>query len=58
MYFEQFCIERGIKEETIKSYETTLKHYTNYYNMTLEELIDETINEENDIYLKKKRKKH
>ena len=54
MYFEKFCQERGIKKETIKGYKTTIKHYTNYYEMTLEELIDEAINEENDFTLKKR----
>lgn len=54
MYFEKYCQERGIKKETIKGYKTTIKHYTNYYKMTLEELIDEAINEENDVSLKKR----
>lgn len=56
MYFEQFCKERNIKPETIKGYRTTINHYTSYYEMTLEELIDEAINEENDIEIKKRQR--
>ena len=48
MYFEEFCQERNLSKETIKGYKYSVKKYTEYYNMTLDELIDEAIDEEND----------
>lgn len=48
MYFEEFCQERNLKDETIKGYRSTLKKYADYYQMTLDELIDEAIDEENE----------
>ena len=54
-YFEQFCIERNIKQETINHYKTSIKKYTEYYNMSLDELIDEAIEEENENIDKRKR---
>lgn len=56
MYFEQFCKERNIKKETIKQYRTTVKQYTEYYDMSLEELIDEAIDEETDVNINKRRR--
>lgn len=54
MYFEQFCKERNIKKETIKSYKTTINRYTEYYEMSIDELLNEAIDEENDINIKKR----
>lgn len=54
MYFKQFCEERSIKEETIKSYKGTIKRYTQYYQMPLDNLINEAIDEENDPHIKKR----
>lgn len=54
-YFQQYCVERNIKKETIKSHKTTLNHYTSYYGMTIDELIDEAINEEVEMIDKRKR---
>ena len=54
-YFEQFCIERNIKHETIRKYEVTIRKYTNYYNMTLDELINEAIQEETENIDKRQR---
>ena len=48
MYFKQFCKERNIKPETIKSYQTAINHYTRYHSMSLDDLIGEAIMEEND----------
>ena len=45
MYFEEFCEERNLKNETIKGYRTTINHYTSYYDMTMDDLINEA-NEE------------
>lgn len=48
MYFEEFVTERNLKKETIKSYKTTVNHYTRYYDMSLDDLINEAIDEENN----------
>ena len=53
MYFERFCLEMGIKKQTIKGYKTAINHYTKFHQMSLEELIDEAISEENDSTIKK-----
>ncbi len=45
-YFEQFCNERNLSKETIVGYRYTINKYTSYYGMTLDELIDEAIDEE------------
>ena len=55
MYFERFITERDIKEETIKGYRTSVNKYTEYYGMTLEELINEAIQEEDDKVPKRMR---
>ena len=56
MYFEQFCTERNISESTKKGYKSTIKKYTEYFGMTLKELIDEAINEEDDYSIKKRQR--
>ena len=48
MYLERYCNETGIKKSTIKGYKTAVKRYTEYYQKTLDELIDEAIAEEDD----------
>ena len=55
MYYERFIEERDIKKSTVKGYRTAVKKYTEYYNMTLEELIDEAIQEEDDKIPKRRR---
>ena len=45
-YFKQFCEERNLQPETIRGYKSTLKKYSEYYQMSIDELIDEAINEE------------
>lgn len=55
MYFEQFYTERNIKDETIKSYRSTIKRYTKYYGMELDDLIKEAIDEETRILDKRRR---
>lgn len=57
MYFEQFCKERNIKTETIKTYRTAINHYTRYHSMSLDDLIDEAIMEENDSKITKRQRK-
>lgn len=56
MYFEQFCKERNIKLETIKSYRTAINHYTRFHSMSLDDLIDEAIMEENDSKITKRQR--
>ena len=55
MYFEEFCQERNLKKETIKGYKSSIKKYTDYYKMTLDELIDEAIDEETENIDKRRR---
>lgn len=55
MYLERFITERDISKETIKGYNGTVKKYCEYYQMTLEELIDEAIQEEDDKLPKRTR---
>ena len=47
-YFEKFCEERDIKEETIKGYQGTINKYTRYQGKNLDDLIQEAINEERE----------
>lgn len=56
MYFKKFCDERNIQEETVKGYRTTINHYSNYYNLHLDDLINEAIDEENDPTIKKRQR--
>ena len=56
MYFEQFCEERCLQKETIKGYKSSIKKYTQNWDMTLDELIDEAIEEEDNNISKRKRK--
>ena len=55
MYFEEFCQERNLSKETIRGYKSSIKKYCDYYQMTLDELIDEAIDEENDNVDKRRR---
>lgn len=55
MYFERFIDERDIKEATAKGYKTAVNKYCQHYNMTLEELINEAIQEEDDKIPKRAR---
>ena len=54
-YFEQFYNERNLKNETIKGYKTTINRYTDYYGMSMDDLIDEAIDEENEGIDKRRR---
>lgn len=56
MYFEQFIQERGLTKSTTDGYKTTIKKYTQYYNMSLEDLINEAITEEDDSTIKKRQR--
>ncbi|MBI5679463.1 MAG: site-specific integrase [Methanobacterium sp.] len=54
--FQDFCIERDIRESSIKGYKYALQKYSNFTNKTLEELIDEA-EEENDSSIKLRKRK-
>ena len=54
--FQRFCKERNIKDSTMKGYHSTLKKYENFHKMSLDELINEAIeDEEKRIPLKERR---
>ena len=56
--FKKFCKNRNLKSTTITSYETSLKKYTKYHKKSLNELINEATNDEEDkIPLKDRRLK-
>ena len=54
--FKRFCRERNIKESTARSYESSLKSYVKFHNLSIDELIDEAhVDEELKIPLKDRR---
>lgn len=55
MYFEQFLEQRNIKKQTIKSYKSTVKKFTEYHQTTFDELIEEAMDEEDLKIPKRKR---
>lgn len=58
-YFQRFCMERNIKEHTINVYECVINRYTSFCGMSIDELIDEAIFEEDsNISLKNRKLKH
>lgn len=52
----QFCVERGLSDSSKRKYKVCLKRYVTYFDMTLEELIEEADNEEETIARESKRK--
>lgn len=44
--FNQFCKERDVRQSTIKGYETAIKSYTDFHEMSLNDLLKEAIDEE------------
>ena len=56
--FLRFCRERNVKESTRHGYLSALKHYTNFHNITIDELIAEAMEDEKkQIPLKERRLK-
>lgn len=56
--FEQFCMEKNIKEQTISNYETALKSYTRFHHKSIRDLLIEAmIDEHRRIPLKERRLK-
>lgn len=54
--FEKFCSERNIKESTAKSYESSLKSYVRFHDLSIDELMEEAkVDEELKIPLKDRR---
>lgn len=54
--FDIFCKERNIKLSTIKGYESAIKKYEGFHNLSIENLINEAILEEDMALPLKKRK--
>ena len=55
-YFERFCKERNIKERTVKGYESAIKKYVSFCGISIDELIVEAIQEEDERIPLKNRK--
>ena len=56
MLFDKFCKERNIKNSTRSGYMSAISKYTDFHNMSMEDLISEALSDENDsIPLKKRR---
>ena len=53
-YFDTFIAERNIKDETVKGYKTAIKQYCLLHRKSIEELIDEAIDEEDNKEIKKR----
>ena len=54
--FQKFCRERNVKESTKNGYQSALQNYTQYHQLTLNELLDEaTTDEERNIPLKNRK---
>lgn len=54
--FEEFCTDRNLSEGSKKTYKTAIKDYTNFNNLTIEELINEADEEEEQRIRSKNRK--
>jgi integrase len=54
--FQKFCSDRELKKATIDGYKSSLQKYSEFTNMTLEEIIDEAeIEEESNIRIRKRK---
>jgi len=54
--FQEFCFERELKEASINTYKHSLQMYVDFTGKTLEDLIEESEEEQNSGVLKRKRK--
>lgn len=52
----QFCVERGLSPDSKRKYKVCLKRYVKFFDMTLEELLEEADIEEETIARESKRK--
>lgn len=53
--FHKFCKDRNVRKSTKKGYESALKSYTKFHNLTIEELIKEAQNDEQEKRILKDR---
>ena len=53
--FHKFCKDRNVRKSTKKGYESALKSYTKFHNLTIEELIKEAQNDEQEKIILKDR---
>ena len=53
--FHKFCKDRNVRKSTRKGYESALKSYTKFHNLTIEELIKEAQNDEQEKIILKDR---
>ena len=56
MYFERFIKERNLRKETVKGYKTTVRKYEQYYETTIDDLIQEAIDEEENNEITKRQR--
>ena len=54
--FNGFCISRNIKDSTVRSYLSAVRKYESYNGMSMSQLVDEAIGEEENVIPIKKRK--
>lgn len=58
-YFDKFCKDRNVKDSTKKGYMSALRHYLLFHEESLEYLINEAIEDENNkVSLKDRKLKH
>ena len=57
MYFEQFILERNIKEETAKRYKYAVNKYEKFHEIPFDKLIQEAIDEEENPEISKRQRK-
>lgn len=53
--FQKFCKDRNVKKSTRKGYESALKNYTAFHNITIEELIKEAQKDEKEKIILRER---
>jgi hypothetical protein len=54
--FLSLCSEKNLSKNSFKKYRNCLKNYTNYHQLTLEELVNEAeIEEENGVRLARRK---
>lgn len=54
--FQKFCKDRNVRKSTRKGYESALKNYTRFHDLTIEELIKEAQKDEKENVILKERK--
>ena len=54
--FNGFCSSRNIKDSTVRSYRSAVRKYESFNGISMDQLIDEAIGEEENVIPIKKRK--